>query len=758
MIMKKIKLLILGLLFANISFGQIIEKIKTPPHLDNIYKNGTFVELLDTIRYVYASDTNEIMILNLINDSLVPVDSLTLEQNLWISQIGTIIPSVISYQNELIITDGYGIFRWQNTWSQDAIDSLPENALFTSLGVTHFGPTVIHSNLTETKIGVYQNHWETLETANPLSGRGYAYPTSIDSTLYLASRGSITRRLSNGEFEYVDDLYSQGLKSTSYMTKIDSSLFYHANNGHAKSITGQKIVTYDNNPRTKFYFFTSIVKFRNRLWATDYNYLYRYGVNGWIRADTAFISKSYVVKNKLLVTGPNVIGQIRSDVTEINGNYYYDLNNDCTMDSTDIPISEILFVNNGDIKINSIHGQYDFLGFLDSTYTIKPRKPYTAKGFSCVEDSVVIHVGGSVDTFYTQDFPLQIDSSVTDLGVSIGHGRAIKGDTMNGFITLNNETIQGHDFLQVTMEYDKRLSHFKSDGFQYIRADNSVTFTIPHIKSFESIHIPYELFCDPISLNLGDTICISAKVETRDFNTNNDADTIYRIIRTAYDPNEKISFPTGAIKESVEKIDYTIHFQNLGNYHARNVRVVDSLHTNLPIEFIRIKATSHPETYSLEVRNNVLIWTFNGINLPDSSSDPEGSKGYICYEAKVKSTFIKQGDQIDNKAEIYFDYERPVVTNFASVYLRDETSSIFERHSPITKHLTAFPNPFASTITIKNNGTTPENLKFYNFNGKLIKQGELKAKGEFIFDTSDLVSGLYFIRSSNGETIKVVKN
>ena len=255
-----------------------------------------------------------------------------------------------------------------------------------------------------------------------------------------------------------------------------------------------------------------------------------------------------------------------------------------------------------------------------------------------------------------------------------------------------------------------------------------MVFTIPAISSFETVRIPFTCIVDANVFNRGDTFCITASVVAPDSLKFNNYDTVCNLVMAAYDPNSKTSFPQGAIKEPVEKIDYTIQFQNLGDYKATTVRVVDTLDSRLPIEYIRIKGTSHPKPYSLEVRNNVLIWIFKGINLPDSASDPEGSKGYISYEAKVKSAFLKQGDQIDNKAEIYFDYEKPIVTNLASVYLRNETSSIVPFSSKeAIKSLMAYPNPFGSQITIENNANEATILFVYNIQGKLISETKIGA-------------------------------
>jgi len=60
--------------------------------------------------------------------------------------------------------------------------------------------------------------------------------------------------------------------------------------------------------------------------------------------------------------------------------------------------------------------------------------------------------------------------------------------------------------------------------------------------------------------------------------------------------------------------------------------------------------------------NNLLKFDFQDIFLPDSTTNFEGSQGYVMYAIRADST-IAEGTLIENTADIYFDLNPPIITN-----------------------------------------------------------------------------------------------
>lgn len=134
----------------------------------------------------------------------------------------------------------------------------------------------------------------------------------------------------------------------------------------------------------------------------------------------------------------------------------------------------------------------------------------------------------------------------------------------------------------------------------------------------------------------------------------------------AYDPNDKTVFPAGWSDEGFVLADgdleYLVRFQNTGNYPATNVRIEDVLDPSLDYATLQILATSHPLTDFQILEDGRAKFFFNNIILPDSNSNEPGSHGYILYRISPQPDAEPLAD-IENTAEIYFDYNPAVITN-----------------------------------------------------------------------------------------------
>lgn len=171
-----------------------------------------------------------------------------------------------------------------------------------------------------------------------------------------------------------------------------------------------------------------------------------------------------------------------------------------------------------------------------------------------------------------------------------------------------------------------------------------------------------------------DSVTFYAVIDSlsNDFLPSNNFDTLQIPVSGSFDPNMKLVYPAGDI--TVDQIsnglvlDYTIHFQNTGTAPAWRVLILDSLPQELEISSLEIVDVSHsPCTISLE-QENVLVFKFVGINLPDSASDELGSHGFVRYRIKPKSN-LTVGSAVYNKSEIIFDFNPDIVTNTTSNFV-----------------------------------------------------------------------------------------
>ncbi len=133
----------------------------------------------------------------------------------------------------------------------------------------------------------------------------------------------------------------------------------------------------------------------------------------------------------------------------------------------------------------------------------------------------------------------------------------------------------------------------------------------------------------------------------------------------SFDPNDKQGFPrgitTGHFIEQNTQLEYMIRFQNTGTAPAKTITILDEISEHLNINTLRPGASSHFYTYTIDA-NNTANFLFPGINLPDSTSDFEGSQGFITFT--IDQNFDNPaGTEIFNSAGIYFDNNSPIQTN-----------------------------------------------------------------------------------------------
>lgn len=133
----------------------------------------------------------------------------------------------------------------------------------------------------------------------------------------------------------------------------------------------------------------------------------------------------------------------------------------------------------------------------------------------------------------------------------------------------------------------------------------------------------------------------------------------------SYDPNDKRGFPTGWGSDHRippdQPIDYMIRFQNTGTDTAFKVVITDTLPSSeLDIFSFHPGVSSHTYTWTM-TGPGVVEWTFSDIHLPDSNVNEPGSHGFVKFTIQQQPG-LSHGTLIENKAEIYFDYNDAVIT------------------------------------------------------------------------------------------------
>ena len=212
------------------------------------------------------------------------------------------------------------------------------------------------------------------------------------------------------------------------------------------------------------------------------------------------------------------------------------------------------------------------------------------------------------------------------------------------------------------------------------------------------------------------------------------------------DPNDKRVSPevlTPSEVLSTERLTYTINFQNTGNYQADRVVITDTLSEDLHSHTIEFLSSSHEVNWSLV--NGVLVFNFDNIFLPDSTTDEQGSHGFVRFTMRPVAD-LQVGDQVSNVANIYFDFNEPVITAPAIVTVT-ELSGVSEQLSPIVK---VFPDPAQESLFVQCDGVQGVTTwEICDISGKRALSGSLLGSLGRI-DVSGLQAGAYMLRLASG--------
>jgi uncharacterized repeat protein (TIGR01451 family) len=218
-----------------------------------------------------------------------------------------------------------------------------------------------------------------------------------------------------------------------------------------------------------------------------------------------------------------------------------------------------------------------------------------------------------------------------------------------------------------------------------------------------------------------------------------------RRLTLSYDPNNKET-PSHISAEIApnDALDYMINFQNTGTDTAFTVTLIDTLPSQLiPTSLIPL-SSSHNYTYYL-MANNVVKFLFHQINLPDSATDQEGSKGFIRFIIKQTQN-NPQGTIIKNKAGIYFDFNAPIITNNTYNIIPLVTSEV---QSFVEGDVNVMPNPFSDiTKFVFNNKSknTKATISIFDVTGKLVDEVKNIGGNSYEYKNDQLTEQLYFYK------------
>jgi uncharacterized repeat protein (TIGR01451 family) len=298
-------------------------------------------------------------------------------------------------------------------------------------------------------------------------------------------------------------------------------------------------------------------------------------------------------------------------------------------------------------------------------------------------------------------------------------------------VTVNTSSIQNSSYIitgnTITWTLNSALSSFNN-------YDN-ITFNVPSGLPSGTPHY----FTSTITPTGNLTDCSSL----------NNAGSLLQLLGNSYDPNDKLVARPNETQQmffndvsyldidAVEKLTYTVRFQNTGTAPAQNIYILDTLSSNLNWSSFSLIESSHPMQV-VNLGNGILRFEFSQIWLADSTTNEEESHGHLVYSISENASVLGQaGIEIENTAYIYFDWNDPIVTN-TTYNVNQLIGGVEESNKTAFK---IFPNPASSDLNLLGEGAFSYQIS--DMSGRILLQGEVNKSDKIRI--ADLNAGVYNI-------------
>lgn len=477
-------------------------------------------------------------------------------------------------------------------------------------------------------------------------------------------------------------------------------------------------------------------------------------------ADTTAIYNNIVANPSTYNCGYNF--GISNNTSLVSGKLFYDANSNGVYDVTEYgiayqPITAGIYTvftdSIGNFNMNVVSNTYNL------TYTpINAFSTYTLT----TPGSISINAITTGNSFLNKNFGIVTNNFGVDLGINLWP----TNDVNNGFPAkytigyFNNGLTSGNN--TIVMTYDTSLTYVSSTlGGAVINATaHTVTWTVPTVTSFTNNYL-YVDFVASVSLSMNSPVTCSATIgnaNNSDVNVVNNTTILNQLSVSSFDPNDKRSIKTNndnpthqviSTMNANQEIEYMIRFQNIGNASAVNVRIVDELSSLLDEESYVLLGGSH--NCQVIRLGNVVTYKFDNIMLPSEDDGGEASNGFVTFKINALPG-LNVGDLISDHAKIYFDYNQPILTNYANILMVDPAVVTDTQFRTILSNaIGVYPNPIRTVGYVKFilDEDTEIHTELFDLSGKsVMTSNKMANKGMNYFElnTATLQTGMYVLK------------
>ncbi|WP_225875118.1 T9SS type A sorting domain-containing protein [Flavobacterium bernardetii] len=277
---------------------------------------------------------------------------------------------------------------------------------------------------------------------------------------------------------------------------------------------------------------------------------------------------------------------------------------------------------------------------------------------------------------------------------------------------------------------------------------NNLTFNYSNLLPFETreINVVFNVNSpmETPAVNSGDILnyTVTNTIANIDEMLSDNTFVLNQTVVNSYDPNDKTCLEGNTISPDRVGgfVHYMIRFENTGTFPAENIVVKDMIDI-IKFDVSSLVPLDASHNYVTKITDNKVEFIFENINLP---FDDANNDGYIAFKIKTVPTLVL-GNTFSNSANIYFDYNFPIVTNTATTTIAALSNPSFE----FASYFSLYPNPTTNELNINLKSAIEINsIQIYNTIGQLV----ITQTGNALkVDVSNLKTGNYFIKINTNE-------
>ena len=306
----------------------------------------------------------------------------------------------------------------------------------------------------------------------------------------------------------------------------------------------------------------------------------------------------------------------------------------------------------------------------------------------------------------------------------------------------------------ITLSYDHNHTSFLNASETPTISSGLLTFSYSNLMPFESRSIILNFNVNsPMDasypVNIDDFLPFTASIPlSGDVMPNDNIFHLNQVVVGAYDPNDIrcLEGDVVGLDKIGDYLHYLVRFENTGNYYAENVVVkMDIDPDQFDINTLILLNASH--IAYVRIVNNQVEFIFENIFLAAN-----GGQGDLTFKIKTLNN-LQLNDIVTNKADIYFDYNHPIITNDADTVFQTLSQVGF---SP-TK-IIFYPNPTKKMVDIY--AQNVQSISIYNTLGQKINPMIEYSNTKTSVNMVSFNNGIYIFEiKTDSETnrIKVIK-